>query len=197
MVAPIRDARFVDLILADHRGSSGATLASAPGTGLESAETGRQNRRYRELDRQQRPHVAHLNPRKRPQSARYSSETGKHRFSSECVVVQAAVCEPVSAPQNREFSRFWAKNREIEPPGASNTSNLARRVNDLCYFPVIRPEWGIDDRIREANLREQGHYSPDQDGLSFVPPAVQSCSDWSGSAISRHLLKHREPSQES
>ena len=66
VVAPIHDARFIDLILADHRGSSRATLALAPGTGLESPENGRQNRRYRDLDRRQRPHVPHLKPAKMP-----------------------------------------------------------------------------------------------------------------------------------
>ena len=55
-----------DLILADHQGSSRATLALAPGTGLESPENGRQNRRYRDLDRRQRPHVPHLKPAKMP-----------------------------------------------------------------------------------------------------------------------------------
>jgi hypothetical protein len=35
-------------------------------------------------------------PRKRPQNAGYSSETGKRRFVSECVVVDAAPIEPVS-----------------------------------------------------------------------------------------------------
>ncbi len=48
------------------RGSSPATLASAPGTGLESPETGRQNRRYRDLDRPQRPHVPTFEPAKMP-----------------------------------------------------------------------------------------------------------------------------------
>jgi hypothetical protein len=38
------------------------------------------NRRYRDLSRRQRPQVPHLKPRKCPQSAGYSSETGKHRF---------------------------------------------------------------------------------------------------------------------
>src|SRR5216683_1826228 len=35
-----------------------------PGTGLQSPETGRQNRRCRDLNWRQRPHVPHLNPRK-------------------------------------------------------------------------------------------------------------------------------------
>src|SRR5207302_138501 len=54
----------------------------------------------------------HLNPRKRPQIAGYSSETGKHRFASDCVVVDAVRCEPVSAsnfPDNREINREFAK----------------------------------------------------------------------------------------
>jgi hypothetical protein len=42
-----------------------------------------------------------LNPRKCPQIAGYSSETGKYRFASDCVVVDAAPIEPVSPPQIR------------------------------------------------------------------------------------------------
>src|ERR1700756_2772021 len=52
-------------------------LRPAPGTGLQSPETGSQNRRYRDLSRRQRPHVPHLNPRKCPQIAGYSSETAR------------------------------------------------------------------------------------------------------------------------
>jgi hypothetical protein len=61
-------------------------LRLAPGTGLQSPETSSQNRRYRDLSRQQRPHVPHLNPRKCLQIAGYSSETAKHWFASDCVV---------------------------------------------------------------------------------------------------------------
>jgi hypothetical protein len=61
-------------------------LSPAPGTGLQSPETGSQNLRYRDPSRGQRPDVPHLNPRKCPQIAGYSSETGKHRFASDCVV---------------------------------------------------------------------------------------------------------------
>jgi hypothetical protein len=62
-------------------------LSPAPGRGLQSPETGSQNRRYRDLSWRQRPHMPHLNPPKCPQIAGYSSETGKHRFASDCVVV--------------------------------------------------------------------------------------------------------------
>jgi hypothetical protein len=61
-------------------------LSPALGTGSQGPETGSQNRRYRDLSWRERPHVPHLNPRKRPQIAGYSSETGKHRFASDCVV---------------------------------------------------------------------------------------------------------------
>src|SRR6266446_6385128 len=67
VVPPIRDARFVDLNLA----VSHVQLSPAPGTGLQSPETDSQNRGYRDLNRRQRPHVPHLNPRKRPQIAGY------------------------------------------------------------------------------------------------------------------------------
>ena len=65
----------------------------APGTGLQSPETGSQNRRYRDLSWRQRPHVPHLNPRKCRQIAGYSSETGKHRFASDCVVGPGVVTQ--------------------------------------------------------------------------------------------------------
>src|SRR6266446_5215959 len=94
VVPPIRDARFVDL----NPAVSHVQLSPAPGTGLQSPETDSQNRRYRDLIRRQRPHVPHLNPRKRPQIAGYSSETGKHRFASDCVVVDAVQYEPISFP---------------------------------------------------------------------------------------------------
>src|ERR1700704_5822709 len=42
-------------------------------------------------------------PRKRPQIAGYSSETGKHRFASDCVVVDAARIEPVSPPNSLPY----------------------------------------------------------------------------------------------
>jgi hypothetical protein len=86
-------------------------LSPAPGTGLQSPETDSQNRRYRDLIRRQRPHVPHLNPRKRPQIAGYSSETGKHRFASDCVVVDAARIEPVST-SNSLLYRVYATTRK-------------------------------------------------------------------------------------
>src|SRR5205814_751845 len=57
VVPPVCDARFVGLILA----VSWKQLRPPPGTGLESPETGSQNRRYRDLSRRQRPHAPHLN----------------------------------------------------------------------------------------------------------------------------------------
>jgi hypothetical protein len=79
---------------------------------LESPETGSQNRRYRDLSRERRPHVPHLNPRKCPQIAGYSSETAKHWFASDCVVVDAVRIELVSNvkfPDMREFAGNFCK----------------------------------------------------------------------------------------
>src|SRR5258708_2820365 len=56
VVPPIRDARFVDVNLVGLH----VQLSPAPGTALQSPETGSQNRRYRDLGRCQRPHVPHL-----------------------------------------------------------------------------------------------------------------------------------------
>jgi hypothetical protein len=77
---------------------------------LKSPETENQNRGYRRLTRPQRPDLRHLNARKSPQIAGYSSETRNRRFVSECVVADALALEPVSTPKfpfirenNREF----------------------------------------------------------------------------------------------
>jgi hypothetical protein len=61
-------------------------LSPAPGTGLQSPETGSQNRRYRDLSRRQRLQVSNLNPRKCPQIAGYLAETRKSRLASNCVM---------------------------------------------------------------------------------------------------------------
>ena len=82
VVAPIRDARFVDLILAVF---------------IEQLEAGARNGFGEPRDREpkstlSRPQPAAetarpvFEPRKCPQIAGYSSETGKRRFASDCVV---------------------------------------------------------------------------------------------------------------
>jgi hypothetical protein len=160
VVSPIHDARFIDLILADHRGSSRATLASAPGTGLESPETGRQNRRYRDLDRRKRPHVSHLNPRKCPQSAGYSSETEKRRFASDCVVVDAVRIEPVSTakfPANRENNREFLR---ILVFGCDFDTQSARQFNGFQLNSLCNRTGNFQTRIREifSRNREFGNF---------------------------------------
>src|SRR5216683_3396047 len=89
-----------------------------PGTGLQSPETGRQNRRCRDLNWRQRPHVPHLNPRKCPQIAGYSSETGKHWFASDCVVVDAARIEPVSTSNSLLAGNLAGNFSKKGPPRA-------------------------------------------------------------------------------
>jgi hypothetical protein len=101
----------------------------APGTGLPSPETGSQNRRYRALDRQQRPHARPLHYRKCPQIAGFSSETRKRRFVSDCVVADAVDIERVSAsefPANREINREFC---EIPLPPAILTPQSPREFN--------------------------------------------------------------------
>src|SRR6266404_7269374 len=93
-------------------------LSPAPGTGLQSPETGSQNRRYRDLDRRQRPHVPHLNLRKCPQIAGYLSETRKHRFASDCVVVDAAWIEPVSTSNSLLAGNLAGNFLKKGPPKA-------------------------------------------------------------------------------
>src|SRR5712671_130798 len=86
-------------------------LRPAPGTGLEGPETGSQNPRYRDLCRRQRLHVAHLDPRKCPHFAGYSSETRKRRFASDCVVADAVQYEPVS---QSKFPDNWENTGNSE-----------------------------------------------------------------------------------
>ncbi len=72
---------------------------------MRSPETGSLILGYRDLSRQQRPQVSHLNPRKCPQIAGYLAETRNGRLASNCVVVDAAPIEPVSSvkfPDNWE-----------------------------------------------------------------------------------------------
>ena len=73
----------------------------APGTGLQSPETESQNRRYRDLSGRQRPHAPCLNPQKCPQTAGFSSETGKRRFASDCVVGLEGLAKPSQAANSR------------------------------------------------------------------------------------------------
>jgi hypothetical protein len=64
---------------------------------VQSPETESQNRRYRDLSGRQRPHAPCLNPQKCPQTAGFSSETGKRRFASDCVVGPGGL-EPPTRP---------------------------------------------------------------------------------------------------
>ena len=96
-------------------------LQPAPGTGLQSPETGSQNRRYRDLSWRQRPHVPHLNPRKCPQIAGYSSETGKRRFALDCVVglrglklrVRHAALSTSLRPRTDIVRAHWRHGRRV------------------------------------------------------------------------------------
>jgi hypothetical protein len=100
---------------------------------LPSPETGSQNPHYRALSRQQRQHAGYLNPRKRPQNAGYSSETGKRRFASDCVVADALALEPVSTPKfpfirenNREFCESDALSIDCRRQTAHISGRLAK-----------------------------------------------------------------------
>ena len=59
-------------------------------------------------------------PAERPQNAGYSSETGKRRFVSECVVVDAVTCQPVSSLQ------FWEMQGDSDEMQRGGTSNPAK-----------------------------------------------------------------------
>ena len=110
--------------------------------GLESPETGRQNLRFRDLERRQRPNVRHLNPRKYPQSAHYSSETGKHRFASDCVVGLGGLEPPTKPAISVGFRR----------PGVLHTSNLGRRQER----GLESPETGRQNlRFRDLERRQR------------------------------------------
>jgi hypothetical protein len=124
---------------------------------LQSPETGSQNRRYRDLGRRQRPHVPHLNPRKCPQIAAYLSETGKHRFASDCVVADALWIEPVSTPKfpanreiNREFCGFWRLAAILTPN---------RRAGSMVYNQIpYATEQGIFKRVSGKSFQGTGNF---------------------------------------
>ena len=60
------------------------------------------------LHSRQRPHAPYLNRENARKWRAYAAETGKRRFATDCVVVDAARIEPVSTgkfPANREIYR--------------------------------------------------------------------------------------------
>ena len=106
VVPPIRDARFVDLILAIFTRNSGL----APGTGLQSPETGSQNLRYRDLCRRQRPHVPHLNRAKTPANCGLFF---RDRETSVRTGLRGGGCSPYRTRLHRQFPANREKNREF------------------------------------------------------------------------------------
>src|SRR5258708_15457540 len=74
----------------------------------------------------QRPHVPHLNPRKCPQIAGYLSETGKHRFASDCVVGPRGL-EPPTRPLYPDVSgAFFIVPHMVFQLSSRISSNAAR-----------------------------------------------------------------------
>src|SRR5260370_16467731 len=122
-------------------------LRPAPGTGLQSPETGSQNRRYRDLSWRQRPHVSHLNPRKCPQIAGYLSETRKHRFASDCVVVDAAWIEPVSTSNSLLAGNLAGNFLKKGPPRAILASKTITASIAYERIPCLT-EQGISFRAQ-------------------------------------------------
>jgi hypothetical protein len=92
--AAVRDRKNVLVAGGTSSGSSRATLPSGARNGFGEPRDREAKSSYRDIDRRQRPNVPHLNPRKCPQSAHYSSENGKNRLSSDCVVVGLGGLEP-------------------------------------------------------------------------------------------------------
>jgi hypothetical protein len=121
--------------------------ASAPGTSLQRPETGRQNRRYGDLGLGQRRHAPHLNPQKCPQTPHYSSETGKHRFSSDCVVVDAAPIEPVSS---LHFGQMQGDFRKMQ---GGPRRNLAKSHQ-------ISIAWNGVSLLKRAGKSRENHLCP-------------------------------------
>jgi hypothetical protein len=101
-------------------------------------------------------------PAKCPQTAGYSSETGKHRFASDYVVVDAAPIEPVSTgqfPSIREKNREFCKFEGIATTCPRANTRHFRRFS--AKFPV-RIEPGIP------------FVEP---GILFVEPGVFKCEN--------------------
>ena len=161
-------------------------LSPAPGTGLQSPETGSQNRRYRDLSWRQRPHVSHLNPRKCPQIAGYLSETRKHRFASDCVVVDAAWIEPVSTSNSLLAGNLAGNFLKKGPPRAILASKTITASIAYERIPCLT-EQGIF-------LREQGILSREQGILATVAPGTQHpCQKPLQPWVSREIRGQRTP----
>jgi hypothetical protein len=149
---------------------------------LESPETGSQNLRYGALSRWQRPHTRYLNLRKARKMRgirQNSSETGKCRFVSDCVVVDAATIEPVSTANSLLTGKRTRNFAESGLP-MRFLSLIHERIQKLAAkFPTqrnrefLQPEQGISSKNREfrTGAREQGT-RPRTNFLTLRVPAL-------------------------
>jgi len=86
-----------------------------------------------------------LNPRKCLQIAGYSSETWKHRFASDCVVVVAVMCELVSGSR---IPCKRGKNREFSEDGPDFMKTRAQSCNDFNAVGFDFPTKAIREFFR-------------------------------------------------
>jgi hypothetical protein len=120
-------------------------LGPAPGTGLQSPETGSQNRRHRDLSWRQRPHVPHLNPRKRPQIA-----------GSRDIIAPASVSphdrRPIRAETRATLVASIVRGRrwldEIVAGTVTSVEQIAAR--DKCSIRQVNMTISLADQRRRA-----------------------------------------------
>ena len=135
--------------------------AWALGTGLEGPRDWRPKSRLSRSHPPPRPDVRHLNPRKSPQIAGYSSETWKRRFVSECVV------GPGDLPRSNDFNALrclTALSGHSDAKGLSSalSNSTAGASGRKCLKPRPRAE---DLPVRRRFFRRRWSAStrqPDQ-----------------------------------
>ena len=106
----------------------------APGTGLQSPETGSQNRRYRDLSRRQRPHLrirTRGNARKLRAIRQRPGNIGSHRTAWWWMQPPSNRSHPSEFPDNREntrnFARFGPVNLILRAQSVSSSKDLPAR----------------------------------------------------------------------
>ena len=125
-------------------------LSPAPGTALQSPETGSQNRRYRNLGLQQRPHAWYLNrgnARKLRAICLRPGNAGSHRTAWWWMQPPSNRSHPSEFPDKREntgnFARFGPVNLILRAQSVSSSKDL----------PAKFPCNGTGNFLRETGKR--------------------------------------------
>jgi hypothetical protein len=130
-------------------------LRPAPGTGLESPETGSQNRRYRALGRYQRPHAPHLNCRnaRKLRAIRQRPENGSSHRTAWWWMQPASNRSPTSnSLANREINKGISRKQAIR---WDFDAQSASQFNGLQPNSLRNGTGNFQTRIRENFSRNR------------------------------------------